>query len=80
MHSSRFLLLLVAISPAVISCAGASVVAEDNSIRHKVARFATSASGGEFADAIVIEMRKSEQNTAEIMDTHSTMDYSSGSA
>jgi hypothetical protein len=74
MPSSRFLLLLVAISPAVISCAGASVVAEDNSISHQVARIAMSASGGEFADAIVKEMRDSEQNTAEVMDTHSTME------
>jgi hypothetical protein len=74
MHFSRFLFLLVAISPAVTSCAGASVVADDNSIRHKVARIATSASGGEFADAIVIEMRNSEHNTAEVMDTHLTME------
>ena len=74
MHFSRFLFVLVAISPAVISCAGVSVVAEDNSIRHEVARIATSASGGELADAIVIEMRNSEHNTAEVMDTHSTME------
>ncbi len=74
MHFSRFLFLLVAISPEVISCAGASVVSEDNSIRHEVARIATSASGGELADAIVIEMRNSEHNTAEVMDTDSTME------
>ena len=58
----------------MISCAGVKIVTEDGCIRHEVARIATSASGGELANAIVLEMRKSEHNTAEVMDTRSTME------
>ena len=71
-HPSRSLFFLFALGPALISCAGVKVVATDNFIRHEVARIAMSPSGGELADAIVVSMRKSEQNTAEILDTLST--------
>jgi hypothetical protein len=67
------LLAIAGFSPGFVACAGAKIVNVEGHIEHEVSRIATSPFGDTLADEIAVDVRESDQNTAEILNTSSTL-------